>query len=144
MRLAIIRRNEDHVAFVVVMFAEEPHRNQACSFGFDVKDRIGTEMFGVDDFAFPFAAVAADGNVLGTDTDRLRSCVANTGAVHEIHLRRSDEARDKQIVRLVIEFHRRTDLLDAAGIEDNDTVSKRHGLNLIMRDIDHRRLELAV
>src|SRR5690606_29979225 len=103
---------------IVMMFAEESYRYQASSFGFDVKDRIGAEMFGVNDLAFPFATVAVDGNMLGADADRLCCSVTNTGAVHEIHLRRADKARDKEIVRLVIEFHRRADLLDATGIED--------------------------
>ena len=65
-------------------------------------------------------------------------------AVDEIHLRRADEAGDEVVRRRVVELHRRADLLDLAGVEHDDLVGQRHRLDLVVGDIDHRRLEPAV
>ena len=65
-------------------------------------------------------------------------------AVDEIHLRRADEAGDEVVCRRVVEFHRRADLLDLAGVQHDDLVGERHRLDLVMRHIDHGRLQAAV
>ena len=44
----------------------------------------------------------------------------------------------------MVEFQRRADLLDAAGIEHDDLVGHGHGFHLVVRDIDHGGLELLV
>ena len=62
----------------------------------------------------------------------------------EIHARRADEAGDEQIGRMVVELERRADLLDHAGAQHDDAVGKRHRLDLVVRDEDHRRAEPAV
>ena len=41
----------------------------------------------------------------------------------------------------VVELERRADLLDQAVVHDDDLVGHGHGLDLIVRDIDRRRLE---
>ena len=41
-------------------------------------------------------------------------------------------------------MQRRADLLDLAAVERDDPVGQRHGLDLVVRDVDHRRAELAV
>ena len=45
---------------------------------------------------------------------------------------------------LVIELHRRADLRDDAVVEHHDLVGERHRLDLIVGDVDHRRLEVLV
>ena len=64
--------------------------------------------------------------------------------VEEVHLRRADEAGDEGVGGVVVELHRGADLLDAAGVEDDDAVGERHRLDLVVGDVDHRRRELAV
>ncbi len=39
---------------------------------------------------------------------------------------------------------RRADLLDLAGAQHDDLVGQRHRLDLVVRDVDHRRAELLV
>ena len=69
---------------------------------------------------------------------------AKTRAVDKIHLRRADEAGYEFVGRIVVKLHRRADLLDPAGVQHHDLVGERHRLDLIMRDIDHRRLQPPV
>src|SRR5205814_2099073 len=108
---------------------------------------------------FGLRAVVRDGEVLGPDTVDGRTPVAARRrrvqrqlhargtrepglAVHldlpfeEIHRRRADEARDEQIVRPVVEFERRTDLLHDAVVHHDDLVGHGHGLDLVVGDID--------
>ena len=60
----------------------------------------------------------------------------------EIHLRRADEARDEQVRRMVEDLLRRADLLDVAVAHDDDAVAEGHGLDLIVRDVDERGVNL--
>ena len=57
---------------------------------------------------------------------------------------RPEEARDELVDGLVVEVQRRADLLDLAVAHDHDLVSHRHGLDLIVRDVDHRGVESVV
>ena len=43
-----------------------------------------------------------------------------------------------------VELQRRADLLDVAGVEHDDLVGHGHRLDLVVGDVDHRRLELLV
>ena len=56
--------------------------------------------------------------------------------VEEVHLRRADEARNKEVRRMVEYFLRRADLLNVTILHDDDTVTQRHGLGLVMGDVD--------
>src|SRR2546427_11806247 len=49
-----------------------------------------------------------------------------------------DELRDS---RMVVELEWRSDLLDAAIVHHDDAIGHRHRLDLIVRDIDRRRLQ---
>ena len=62
----------------------------------------------------------------------------------EIHLRRADEAGDEEIGRAFVELQRRAVLFDAAGIEHDDLVGHRHGLDLVMGDVDRGGPELLL
>jgi hypothetical protein len=44
----------------------------------------------------------------------------------------------------VVDVERRADLLDVAGVEHDQAVGEGHGLDLIVGDVDHGGLELAV
>ena len=60
----------------------------------------------------------------------------------EVHLRRTNKARDKQIGRMVEDLLRRADLLDKAVAHDDDAVAERHRFDLIVRDVDKRGVDL--
>ena len=62
----------------------------------------------------------------------------------EVHFRRAHKARNKEICRLQVEIHGPPDLLDLSAIENDDLVRKRHRLDLVVRDIDHRGLQIIV
>ena len=61
-----------------------------------------------------------------------------------VHGRRADEARDEDVGRAVVEVERRPRLLDHATVHDHDLVGHRHGLDLIVGDVDGRHLEPLV
>ncbi len=58
-------------------------------------------------------------------------------AGNHVHCRRADEAGDEQVVRRLVEFHRRADLLDDAGAQHDDAVGERHRLDLVVGHVDH-------
>ncbi len=62
------------------------------------------------------------------------------GRRHDVHRRRADELRHEQVARVVVELHRRADLLDAAVLQHDDAVGERHRLDLVVGDVDHRRV----
>ena len=62
--------------------------------------------------------------------------------VEEVHLRRADEAGDEEVRRMVEDLLRRADLLDEAVAHDDDAVAERHGLDLVVRDVDERGVDL--
>ena len=45
---------------------------------------------------------------------------------------------------MVVDLARRADLLQDAGVHDRDPVAHRHGLDLVVRDVDERGLQVAV
>ena len=65
-------------------------------------------------------------------------------SAEEVHRRRADEARDEQVRRLVVELLRPVDLLEHAHAHDRDAVAHRHGLDLVVSDVDRRRAELVL
>ncbi|MCY1450426.1 hypothetical protein D9M71_672300 [compost metagenome] len=65
-------------------------------------------------------------------------------ALEKAHFRCAEKACDKQVGRLVVQVQRRTDLLEPAAIEHDDFVGHGHGFDLIVRHVDHRRLQLFV
>src|SRR5450830_146564 len=128
--------------------------------GDDLNFRTGR----LDDPDHGFGTIVGDGEVLGPHAiDRFatlaaaRRCgerqaraagsfefefsIGANGAGQEIHRRRADESGDKQILRPVVEFQRRADLLDAAIVHDDDLVGHGHGLDLVVRDVHRRRLQ---
>src|SRR5499426_3716932 len=62
-------------------------------------------------------------------------------AIEEIHRRRADEARDEQVLRPVVKLERRADLFHQAVMHDHDAVGERHGLDLIVGDVDGRSFQ---
>ena len=71
----------------------------------------------------------------------MRTLLPSTCAFEQIHGRRADEFGDEEIGRMIIDIERRADLLDDAVAQDDDAIGHGHGFDLVMRDIDGRRLQ---
>ncbi len=102
-------------------------------------------MFGPDAQRYLGAGGRADAS-----RDGFRSCcelqrpICDDAGREQVHRRRTDEPGDEQIGRVLIELHRRPDLLDAARVEDNDAVGQRHRLDLVVCHVDHGGAQLGM
>ena len=65
-------------------------------------------------------------------------------AGEEIHRRAADERADEAVGRPLVDVHRRVDLLDDAVVHQHDPLAERHRFDLVVRDVDDRRLEPLV
>src|SRR5580765_4867682 len=75
------------------------------------------------------------------EPDRLRAGLQAAAKRQEIHRRRTDEVCDEERSRPVIDVARARNLLDNAVVHHGNHVRHRHGLELIMRNVDRRRAE---
>src|SRR5436305_14952982 len=66
------------------------------------------------------------------------------GFIEKVHGWRANKSCDKQIGGMIIQFLGRTYLLNNAPIQHHDTSAHRHGLCLIMCDIDNSSQEPLV
>ena len=57
----------------------------------------------------------------------------------EVHARAAHEAGDEAVGRAVIDLGRRAELLDLLVLHHRDPVGQGQGLDLVVRDVDHRR-----
>jgi hypothetical protein len=62
----------------------------------------------------------------------------------EIDAWATEEGGDERIRRFVIDLLGRAHLLHLAATHDDDTMAHRHRLDLIVRDINRRRLQPGV
>ena len=62
----------------------------------------------------------------------------------EVHGGRADEARDEHVVRVVVHLARGGALLQDAVLEQGDAVAHRHGLDLVVGDVDRGDAEAAL
>ena len=58
------------------------------------------------------------------------------GAMKQIHGRRTQESRDKQIHWHIVQLSERADLDELAMIHDGNTVTQSSGFQLVMCDVD--------
>ena len=58
------------------------------------------------------------------------------GRLDLVHRRRAKKARNKGVGGVQEQFHRGADLFDAAVVHDDDLVGQRHGLDLVVGDVD--------
>src|SRR6266702_769406 len=91
-----------------------------------------------------FLARSGNGNFALAEPDRLRASLEAGAERQEVHRRRADEVGNEQRRRPVIDVARTRDLLDDAVVHHRDHVGHRHGLQLIMRNVDRRRSEPIV
>src|SRR6266850_4942295 len=89
---------------------------------------------------------ACSGNcdVALAEPDRLRAGLQATPKRQEVHRRRADEVRNEERRGPVIDVARACNLLDDAVVHHGDHVGHRHGLELIVGDVDRRRSESVV
>ena len=69
---------------------------------------------------------------------------ARDGGPDDVHRRRPDELGDEQVGRRVVELLGRAELLEHALAQDRDAVAHRHGLDLVVGDVERRRRVLAL
>ena len=69
-------------------------------------------------------------------------CAVLQRAVHQVHRRRPDEARDERVRRRVVDLGRRPHLLDHAALHHHHTIGQRHRLDLVMGYVDCRHRQL--
>jgi len=62
----------------------------------------------------------------------------------EVHRRAADESRDEFVGGMVVELHWRRDLLQDSLLEHRDSVAQSQRFGLVVRDVHHRRAELAM
>src|SRR5690625_1401869 len=82
--------------------------------------------------------VGLDVHLLGADEAVLY------GAYHEVHGGRADEAGHEAVDRPGVEVDGAVDLLDEAILHDHDAVTHRHGLDLVVGDVDGRYTQVLV
>ncbi len=66
------------------------------------------------------------------------------GHVEQVHRGRADEAGDEDVVGVVVHVARGVALLQVAVLEDRDPVAHRHGLGLVVGDVDRGDAEAAL
>ena len=86
--------------------------------------------------------------MLGTDAElgslAHRSEGPRLGACQEVHPWRAQEPGHEPVGRAVVDLLRRSHLLDAAGVQDRHAVGEGESLDLVVRDVHHRRPDLTV
>src|SRR3954469_11004300 len=113
------------------------------------------------------AVVLDDVEVLGADTHRHRGVTLVGGGLEslavdghdavaelhtavgdrhldQVHRRGADEAGDEEVGRAVVHVARRVDLLEQTVLEDGHAVAHRHGLDLVVGDVDGGDAETAL
>src|SRR5438477_4361701 len=82
--------------------------------------------------------LACSGNcdVTLAEPDRLRAGLQAAPKRQEVHRRRADEVRNEERRRPIIDVARARDLLDDTVVHHGDHIGHRHGLELIVGDID--------
>ena len=73
-----------------------------------------------------------------------RDPALGNGRLDEVHGGRADEAGDEEIGRPVVQGLRAVDLLQQAAAQDAHAVAERHGLALVVGDVDRRHAEVAL
>src|SRR4028119_821720 len=80
--------------------------------------------------------LAAQGYVGAAEGDRVAAVLPLQARPEEVHRRGSYKARHENVVRMVVHLLRRVHLLYEAVFQDHDAVGHRHGLGLVVGDVD--------
>ena len=85
-----------------------------------------------------------DGQGRRADRDRHPTAVRMHRPLEQVHRRRSDEARDEEVERLVVEVLWGVDLLEDSHAHHGDAIAHGHRLDLVVRHVDRGRRELVL
>jgi hypothetical protein len=83
------------------------------------------------------------GEIRRADLDRA-AVPARPPDRQQVHLRRSDETGDEQVLGTAVDVERPPDLPHLALVEHHDLVGQRHRLDLVVGDVDHSRAQFLV
>jgi hypothetical protein len=81
---------------------------------------------------------------LDADQQDELAVLAEERPLEQVHRRAADERGDEEVRRPLEDGLRHVDLLDLALAHDDDAVAHRHRLDLVVGDVDRRRLDLAL
>jgi hypothetical protein len=87
--------------------------------------------------------LVGDHDLVPAEVDR-DAAVHRDGRLEEVHRRRADEAGDEQVLGAVVKALGRVDLLQHALVHDGDPIAHRHRLDLVVRHVHRRRLQLLL
>ena len=117
-----------------------------------VRGAFGADVLGTDAEEDVLADIGLDGGVPGGgqgDGDRAgledeSAVLGGERALEDVHGRGADEAGDEGVRGPVIDIQRGVDLLDDAVLHNADAVAHGHGLDLVVRDVDHGGAEAGM
>ncbi|OEI67478.1 phenol hydroxylase [Curtobacterium sp. ER1/6] len=167
MHVALLRRDDDRVTDRGVRAAVDARDDVgalAVHVGVTVEVAVGAELLDDVDRDGQALAGGRHDDVLRADAHRdvaragVRQGVAVDRVVEraeldaalddvgreQVHGRRTDEAGDEHVVRLLVEVARRADLLEDAVLEHRDAVAHGERLGLVVRDVDRGDAEAAL
>src|SRR5581483_12273614 len=96
-------RHEDAIAGLDPHLAHGAHGHVSELLARQVEERVAADVLRNEDLAAPRAVLARSRDVLRPHADRGRLRVACRCAIHEIHLRRPDEAGDEEVGWTIVE-----------------------------------------
>src|SRR5262249_20783941 len=64
------------------------------------------------------------------------SSITISATVKKIHSRTANKLRNKSVYRLIVDLQRRVELLQSALVHHSHSMPQRHGLRLIVRNIN--------
>ena len=137
MRAAVERRVEEHVR-AEVLLVDEPAREASARLAGTQGEVLGA----------PPDGDRTGGGLLEPPFQRDAKAGEAAGAVafarHHVDLRAAHEFGDPQILRVLVDVVRRSELEDVAVEHDRHPVRHRQRLGLVVGDVDERRAEVSV
>ena len=101
-----------------------------------VNDALGAEIFRAIDTKRKFGRGAVLDHFLGQEVLGTEAEIAAAIVGDDVHRRRADEGRDKEVGGIVIDFRRRSHLPDLSVVDDGDAVAHAHRFDLIVRHVN--------
>jgi type 1 glutamine amidotransferase len=92
----------------------------------------------------PVAVRGVHGEAVVAFVEQQPVALADELPLEEVHRRRADETRDEAVRGVLVDVVGRRALVEQPVFHHHDAVAQRHGLFLVMRDVDRRRLHLPM
>ena len=106
------------------------------AFDHAVNDPLRAEIFRTIDAERKFRRAAVLDHVLGQEVLRTETEISAAVVRDDVHRRRADKCRDKEIGGVVVDFCRRPHLTNLSLVDDGDAVTHAHRLDLVVGHVD--------